>query len=803
MESCPTAILQLMVILLILLVVEGSSQCPHSSDKNLKPLYILTLLPLPMSTSNRLHFQRARRSFSQIAGARVAQHEINKRRDLLPGYRLEIIMENTGPLCADSPLHLTNTGLDSMIKYTVNPPCLPLVAVSGLSCKLQTSYLSYIAEKHRFDLIQFTSWRVLTVSEEIGFTRLWRIVDSGAVYVDAVLSIMNNFDWNRIAIVYNRARPFLRMVALRIRKRVLSSPNKEVIFTASGREIYRKQSFDEITQFLKNRAGRVLIIALNRKQSAELLCRIAEERLVYPAFTAILINKFRMLNLQRLVKNCNKTTPLIKVGHGNIYLHLPIQTKPDLSTILVSNISYRAYRKRLAKEFHKVKESYGTYKGMHRRLRWASVSHDEMWALTLAINNSLPILKSKNLSIDSYKIGEHETTSVIAEELGKVSFQGASEYVKFTNRHVPHKVKISQVNGTTLQEIGSYTPIIELDKVTYKLLLSIDSRSVPDDVPVVVYILTSSFEATVFYVTAGLSILFTTLILGLLLYCRESREVKATSPYLSIVIIVGCYLLSASAIVITVQGHHVFDPNAIFILELTSILMHEFGTYLIYATLALKLLRIMHIFTTWKVKCAILWKDISLALIAIGFSLLAFVNLIVLVPGFETVHTNEDIIVKEDTIVSQRSVKVEIHNYTISVLIIVSKGIILFIILCLSTSTRRIDREQFKNTKKVNLLLLLLIFFEVMLNPAISIFYSRRSVALGDIVSVMLVHALLFLPNIASAFQSQCQRHRKKKLSYIVSKTNLQRQQTLQICTATVAAKTKFSNCSVHHVHQR
>ena len=251
----------------------------------------------------------------------------------------------------------------------------------------------------------------------------------------------------------------------------------------------------------------------------------------------------------------------------------------------------------------------------------ASVSHDEMWALALAINNSLPILKSKNLSIDSYKIGKHETTSVIAEELAKLNFQGASGHVKFTNRHVPRELKIKQVNRSLLQKIGSYSPCIKPDNVTYKLYLSIDSRSIPDDVPVVDYIhvLTSSFEAIVFYVAAGLSIFFTTLILGLLLYCRESREVKAISPYLSIVIIIGCYLVSASAIVVTVQGHLVTDPNVIFILELTSIMMHDFGTYLIYATLALKLLRIMHIFTTWKVKCAILWKDISLALIAIGF----------------------------------------------------------------------------------------------------------------------------------------------------------------------------------------
>ena len=41
-----------------------------------------------------------------------------------------------------------------------------------------------------------------------------------------------------------------------------------------------------------------------------------------------------------------------KAGHGNIYLHVPIQTKPNLSTNLVSNTSYHSYQMRWAKEFN-------------------------------------------------------------------------------------------------------------------------------------------------------------------------------------------------------------------------------------------------------------------------------------------------------------------------------------------------------------------------------------------------------------------------------------------------------------------
>ena len=749
-----TTIFQLLVILLLCVAAtNGSSQCPvTTSKKNLKPLHILTLLPI-----SRRRSPIGRESLSHIAGARIAQSEINRRKDILPGYHLETIVKSTGRKCATSLWQLTNTGLDTMVKYTVNPPCPPLVAVNGLSCTLQTSFLSYVAEKHRLDLIHFATTRFQTRSAKANFTRLWRIIDSGAVYADAVLSIMDKFDWNRIAIAYDRNWQSLRAIASRIRTRVLSSSNKEVLFTASVQNVYREEKYREIVQLLKERAGRVLIIVLSPKKSAELLCRLASKRLVYPAFIAILVDKWKVLNLEREVQ-CNKSLA-IKAGHGHIYLSIPRQsTAIKNSTILVSKSTYGKFRMKFGKEFAQIRKHYKAMR-MHGLIGHASVSHDETWAIALAINNSLQILKSKNLSIDSYTIGEHETTSVIAEELARLNFQGASGHIKFTNRHVPHEVKIRQVNRTVLQEIGSYTPIVESDNVTYKLYLSIDSRSVPDDVPVVAYsyVVTSPIEVIVFYVAAGLTILFTTLILGLLFYYRESREVKAISPYLSIVIIIGCYLVSASAIVVTVQGHLEIDPNLLFMLELTSIMMHDFGTYLIYATLALKLLRIMHIFTTWKVKCAILWKDISLALIAIGFSLLAFINLIVIVTGFVMITIKKEIITTEDTISSRITVKLQIHN-PILTCIKVSKGIILFIILCLSTSTRRIDREQFKNTKKVNLLLLLLIFFDLMINPVFP-FYNPGFVALGSIVSVVLVHALLFLPNIASA----CSQRRRKK----------------------------------------
>ena len=52
MASRSTPILQLIVILLTLMsAVEGSNQCPRTGNKRLKPIYGLTLLPIPIHIS--------------------------------------------------------------------------------------------------------------------------------------------------------------------------------------------------------------------------------------------------------------------------------------------------------------------------------------------------------------------------------------------------------------------------------------------------------------------------------------------------------------------------------------------------------------------------------------------------------------------------------------------------------------------------------------------------------------------------------------------------------------------------------
>ena len=161
--------------------------------------------------------------------------------------------------------------------------------------------------------------------------------------------------------------------------------------------------------------------------------------------------------------------------------------------------------------------------------------YDQVWALTLALNNSLPVLESRNLSIDNYIIGQRVITDIIEGHLAKVDFQGASGRIKFSDNHgVQPTVDIYRINGSREVLIGSFVPYrISENEVIYNLSLTINSSDVPDDEPRVEFIFIPLPVAALVYTAACLTILFTTIVLLLLVYFREWPEVKATSPLLS------------------------------------------------------------------------------------------------------------------------------------------------------------------------------------------------------------------------------------------------------------------------------
>ena len=722
------------MIQLYFLLVAAANACPNSTAET-KPLYLLTLVPFP-DPQDGAGWDRG---LGTIPGARVARDEINNRTDLLPGYHIELIVENI-EACSRTEAGI---GLNNLVKYTVNPPCRPVVAVTGLMCSSHTSALSPVAGHDGFDLIQLSAANSPIFEEQsVKFPYLWRFLGSGNLYVQATLSLMNHLKWNRIAVLYDAGSTFFKRISINLIKAIESSSDKSIVFSAglSGTNLLL---LDQIVSDIRDLEATVVFAALNPNQSNQLLCKLERVGQTFPSYIWIRITTTLHDTLQD--KACEEEA-LTRAQQGHIELQIEGHVSND--TILVSDEDFLMYATKYRKYLPEVERDYN--QSISTDLIYSSILYDQVWALALAINGSLPELKNRNLS--NYGIGQRQITGVIEKHLAELDFQGASGRIMFNNkRGMQATVAIYQINGSREVLIGSFAPFINSERVVfYNLSLSIGSNDVPGDELTVVYTTLSLPGFITLYAIIGIIIVYITIVLILLIYFRKTPELKATSPYLSIGIFVGCYLVSFSTAIalIKIESHNADVIRGVLI---ASIVLNDIGKNLYYSILALKLIRVLRIFTTWRVKCHLLWKDAVLAIVAIIFSLSSLFTFFYLLPG--QVEIQEEVVMK--TTVKIKVVFVQYHNILIIIALGFVKLIVVFIVIIVAVASRKIERKNFKETKKIILLVSILFYISLTFIGVESVLTSQHEYIGANIVyvinenlQVLAVVTFLYIPKI-------------------------------------------------------
>ena len=744
----------LLLLLFVVVKVAAFGCPPTTANIETKPLYLLTLVPFP-DPSNDAGWDRG---LGALPGARVAQDEINNRTDLLPGYHIELIEENI-EACS---LTEAGIGLTNLVKYTVNPPCHPVVAVVGLLCSSHTSIVSPVAGHDGFDLIQLSvANSPIFRTQNNSFPHLWRVLGAGTVYADTTLALMDRFSWKRIAIVYEFNSAFFTHVATYFENLVKTSTNKEVIFSTGILNKGNDIILEQIVSDLQEQAATVMFVALSDHLASELLCRLEKEELVYPAYIWIQIGK-RLNRIFSKAGTCNATT-LLRAKQGHIQLQIASAPSSE-STILVSGEEYSGYKPKYDESLKQVEEEYNT--SILPDLVYSSLLYDQVWAFALAMNHSLPVLENRNLSIDNYTIGQLEITKVIEEQMAKLNFQGASGNIKFNDKHgVFATVDIYQVNGSDEVLVGSYVPQLNSEQVSYNLTLSIDNSSVPDDEPVVTYIGIHLAAAVFLYSAAGLTIVFNAVVLILLLYFREWSEVKATSPYISIIMLIGCFLLCFAVIFRTtyawfptegIRSTHIYS-----VLVSTDFICIVSGLSVVIITLFFKLLRVFHIFFNITLKVRALWKTHSLVLLILvlsswpSFMLLGV--LLLTPPTVDYYVTN----VLTGSVITTESLPFPSLKLSVVVSLVVVVIYLLIFLICIlyfAIRMRKINRTDFKDTKKVNIFVAILTVTLVMTGlTTVPLILSHNHpvanivMAIGLLIVSNSTSVTLFLPKVIPA----------------------------------------------------
>ena len=720
-------------------------------EPNLKP-HPLRILILTSNHNNVLAHNVAlwERGEELIPGALLASEEINNHPDILNGFIVE-------PVNIVVPNCNIESGIVEVVREIIKEKN-KVVAVAGLFCNRLTEALSPVIGHRGIDLIQLSGSTALKAEKRSSdYPHLYSMLPSIQMHIGAILDLMQALDWTRIGLLnsissydnyYMKAAEAFDALKNRRNRSI------EILFHAEVGGYGNSNTsvaIDYLIQKLMSSKVRIIVAFVTPRAAFQLVCAAYRNQLTWPNYAWI----FTDINLEDIlpVARCDQETMMEAIEKVIVIRH---QIEPERAdTFLVSNISYSDYIQTVL--------NYSTTFNP-----FANVLHDSIWAIALAMNKSIEKLNSRNLSLRDYGPGNSEITKIIETNLIQTSFSGAMGKFIFDGtlpiRRVRGSVQILQArNGSSV----IIQRVCENDSNSSTFNLSMLGEEIPiDEIPRVYQTLPITVTVT-FTVAIALCLLFLITVFGLFVFYRNQAEVKATSMALSLCIILGCFFLLFSALSHSVGSGVVIrqesQRNSLCIIDIS---FSSVGLDLILATILAKTLRIVHIFSHYG-RTGRGWSDrvllVMILLITTGkLCILVLWNVsdpyrIVDNDEFQGQSSDSYYLVVQQCYSEKTGVwLVIILSYT---------GLLGVVLTILAYKSRKIKRENFKDTKKINGLIVCILVACCISTSLWGIFRiaempqgSKIIGGIGYTVLPMLCLVFLFLPKILPAIRRRTQK---------------------------------------------
>ena len=638
------------------LFADGGAQEPQPEPPTLR---LLTLLPLA-ETVGLTHHPPYHRGGEMISAAQLAVDKINMRDDILPGYKLELIPANS-ETCNQS---LVTEALGNFVRH-VTDGGLNIVGVVGLVCSTVTQAISPLAGRPEIDLLQISAGAISPVftSEEV-YPRLYRMIPSSAVYNDAVLELMNAFNWNRISMVRDAILIQHSTTADDFVSKVEGRTELELVYLGDVTATF----LTSLVQSLLQETARIIYASVTPSEARELLC---ESYHCQSDFVWL----FHDLSIEELMVHTEKcdNEAMLRAIEGVFLLRYRPQPHPN--NTLVSGQTYSEYVMQLQDRMGR------TQKNQH-----ANALHDSIWAFALALNNSL----TRDPGLDPNNI-----TEVVESNLRNLTFSGALGKIAFNEeREVVIDVDIFHLRAGEEIHIGHYSPI------TGNIAVQLPSGGIPGDGAERIVISISRAFPIIVYVIIAVLLIFTTVVLVLYIYYWNKPSIKSTSPFLSLLMFAGCYILYIAAVVVATAEIKFWG----FMCQLEMWCM-SIGMQLIYSTLFMRLLRVYRLLL-----CRVFDKPGSILsdqaiLVQICIPISITVLLLVLWTSLEPSYKAYILVSGQNCGPPLFSKICGGQNFLFWALFMIFgvNGTTILAVAVIATLTRKVHLECFKDSRKVNL----------------------------------------------------------------------------------------------------
>ena len=675
--------MELFLLLAVCCPVLAESGAP--ADTPNATLHLLTLVPLA-KTAVPSYQPPCHRGEELISAAQLAVDKINMRNNILPDYKLELVPANT-ETCNQS---LVTEALGNFVRHVTGD--LNIVGVVGLVCSTVTQAVSPLAGRPGIGLLQISAGAISPVfTSEEEYPHLYRMIPSSAVYNDAVLELMATFQWRRISMVRDTILIQHTTTADDFVNKIEGRNESELVFLG---EVSPTFPTSPVKNLLPN-AAKIIYASVTATEAHELLC---ESYLVWPEFVW-LFHDLSFEELTESTENCNNDT-MLRAVEGVFLLQYRLQPNPN--TMLVSGQTYSEYFIELHNCTAKTPENilyqpddsqqplYAGPEMYAKCCQHANALHDSIWAFALALNN----LTSAEFGSE---LDKSNVTTLVERNLKAVRFSGALGDIAFSDeREVVTIVDIFQMREGKMIHVGHYNPLTGNVTVLYQLsAIPKDDFGERDEPP------SSLLIATLFL--AAVMFVFTTVVLILFIYNWNKPSIRATSPSLSILILVGCYMLYIGCLCAGLR--ELMDFKYFGSSCLAQLSFCVIGMQTIYSTLFMRLLRIYRIFFFIFKKPGKLWSTPAMfvfTFIPVSVAILAMTLWSVLDPieskmlrEFEPTHDPPRYRIREFC-------RSNALNIWLSVILYGVNGVTVVAVVVLAILTRKVHLECFKDTKHVN-----------------------------------------------------------------------------------------------------
>ena len=675
MDSCRRLA---MILTFSLLILSGVVSLSQSWDRPTTTSDFNLLLILPNNT-NGDHNNGANQSWQELLTRKELARLCVLNQPYLP-FNISVTALWTD--CSSVQLSLVQ-----LVRELTAPGNKTTVAVVGWFCKTISTELIGIADNERLGLIQIALNTFLPVPSEVDLdSQYYQMLPSAGAYTEALAQLMLHAGCVRIVIVFLQVPTSYHFEIYEQVTQALEDKGLGPIVTVEILDPHREHNIMNAIRLIQSSGVKIVFVLLPPTETILLLCLAYDYGLQWPDYGWIVPDvSLEDVRSLRSVHNCSRNAIQgiisLQVTNANIFNEKSYQTcsQEYNDTSIESNI-------------------------------YTSALQDSIWAIALSINETFPEVQEyleqyRNQTHTQYSklITQKRLSQMIGKKLRKTSFSGRLGDILFNTEHKTEtKIALCQVINGTYQKLGLYNPF---ENITYFENYSPSQIPTCSDKIATVYILLPLPVVTLLMIAIAICTLITVMNMTLYLYYRNEPEMKASSVGLSILIFFSCYAMYFGC------ASHAIASGKYIQSGRDGICLSQIWTIfpsgdLILSTLLVKICRIHHIFNRLG-KIGKLCSDKSLLLL-ISMIVLGKLMLLSVWTAVDKLQITDYKTYHSESKPPFYKVIQKCHSHHHGMWIITCllyTAIIGGILAFVAFKTRKIRHKDFKDTKKINALI--------------------------------------------------------------------------------------------------